>query len=408
MTRFSGQVRRVRLFILLAVVLVAAGCAGPVRQRAVPPELKDRAVISGLSPAVRTWGAAVNPEFQAQLFESVRREQAYRASSGQTGPLPVAEFLAISGGGANGAFTAGLLNGWTAGGNRPQFEAVTGISTGALIAPFAFLGPAYDETLRKFYTGITTKDVLTERSKLAAIFDDALTDNTPLRRLIASLVDRKLLDAIAAEYRKGRLLMIGTTNLDAQREMVWNVGAIAASGHPRAVELVRDIMIASAAIPAAFPPVMIDVEVDGQHYQEMHVDGGTVTQVFLYPPSLKIKEVSEAAGLKRDRRVYIIRNARFEPEYVETQRRTLSIAGRAVSSLIATQGVGDLYRTYLNAQRDGIDYNLVAIPDDFRLQPREVFDREYMQKLFDVGFEMGKKGGFWKKTPPAFEGESPG
>ncbi|MDM8007666.1 MAG: patatin-like phospholipase family protein [Phycisphaerae bacterium] len=403
MAHSGSQVRYGLRLIVLAAVSAAAGCAGAVRQRAVPPELKDRAVISGLSPAVRTWGSAVNPEFQEALLESVRREREFLRSSGQTGPLPVAEFLAISGGGANGAFTAGLLNGWTAAGNRPQFKAVTGISTGALIAPFAFLGPAYDETLRKFYTGITTKDVLTERSKLAAIFDDALTDNAPLRRLIASLVDQKLLDAIAAEYRKGRLLMIGTTNLDAQREMVWNVGAIAASGHPRAVELVRDIMIASAAIPAAFPPVMIDVEVDGQHYQEMHVDGGTVTQVFLYPPSLKIKEASEAAGFKRDRRVYIIRNARFEPEYVETQRRTLSIAGRAVSSLIATQGIGDLYRTYLNARRDGIDYNLVAIPDDFRLQPREVFDREYMQKLFDVGHDMGRKGYPWQKFPPGFD-----
>jgi hypothetical protein len=336
----------------------------------------------------------------------VARERRFRTSSGQTGPLPAADFLAISGGGANGAFTAGLLNGWTAAGNRPQFKAVTGISTGALIAPFAFLGPEYDETLRKFYTGITTKDILTQRSVLAAITDDALTDNAPLRKLIAGLVDQKLLDAIAAEYRKGRLLLIGTTNLDAQRAVIWNIGAIATSGHPRALELIREILIASAAIPAAFPPVMMDVEVDGQHYQEMHVDGGTVTQVFLYPPSLKVKELAEAAGVQRDRRVYIVRNARLEPEWAETPRRTLSIAGRAVSSLIATQGIGDLYRTYLNTQRDGIDYNLVFIPSDFKLQPREAFDKDYMQKLFDVGFELGKKGGFWKKTPPAFESAS--
>lgn len=355
---------------------------------------------------MRTWGAAVNPEFQAELIESARREREFRTSSGQTGPLPVAEFLAISGGGANGAFTAGLLNGWTAGGNRPQFKAVTGISTGALIAPFAFLGPAYDKTLREFYTGITTKDILTERSKLAAIFDDALTDNAPLRKMVAGLIDPKLLAAIAAEHRKGRLLMIGTTNLDAQRAVIWNVGAIAASGHPRAVELVRDIMVASAAIPAAFPPMMIDVEVDGEHYQEMHVDGGTVTQVFLYPPSLKVRETAEAVGVKRDRRVYIIRNARLAPEWAQTPRRTLSIAGRGVSTLLAAAGIGDLYRTYLNTQRDGIDYNLVSIPADFTLQPREPFDREYMQKLFDVGFEMGRNGGFWHKVPPAFEGES--
>ncbi len=403
-----GTVRRVRLLIVLAAASVAAGCAAPVRQRAVPAELQDRAVIPGLSPAVRTWGAAVHAEFERELLESARREQESRTNSGETGALPVAEFLAISGGGANGAFAAGLLNGWTAAGNRPRFKAVTGISTGALIAPFAFLGPAYDQTLREFYTGITTKDILTERSKFAAIFDDALTDNAPLRRMIAGLIDRKLLAAIAAEHGKGRLLLIGTTNLDAQRAVIWNVGAIAASGHPRAVELIRDIMVASAAIPAAFPPMMIDVEVDGQHYQEMHVDGGTTTQVFLYPPSLKIKEAAEAAGIHRDRRVYIIRNARFEPDWAETPRRTLSIAGRAVSSLIATQGIGDLYRTYLNAERDGIDYNLVAIPNDFRLQPREAFDRQYMQKLFDVGFELGRKGGFWRKVPPAFEVESPG
>lgn len=406
MTRFSGRVRRVRLFILLAVASAAAGCAMPVRQRAVPLELQDRAAINGLPPGVRTWGAAVNPEFQAELIESARREREFRTSSGQTGPLPVAEFLAISGGGANGAFTAGLLNGWTAAGDRPQFKAVTGISTGALIAPFAFLGPAYDKTLREFYTGITTKDILTERSKLAAIFDDALTDNAPLRKMVAGLIDPKLLAAIAAEHGKGRLLMIGTTNLDAQRAVIWNVGAIAASGHPRAVELIRDIMVASAAIPAAFPPMMIDVEVDGQHYQEMHVDGGTVMQVFLYPPSLKVRETAEAVGVKRDRRVYIIRNARLAPEWAQTPRRTLSIAGRGVSTLLAAAGIGDLYRTYLNTQRDGIDYNLVSIPADFTLQPREPFDREYMQKLFDVGFEMGREGGFWHKVPPAFEGES--
>jgi len=394
MTRSNKQGRHIQQVILCTAIVAAAGCAGPTRQRAVPLELQDRAVISGLSPAVRTWGAALNPEFQKELMESVRREQECRARSGQSGPLPAAEFLAISGGGANGAFAAGLLNGWTAAGNRPQFKAVTGISTGALIAPFAFLGPAYDETLRKFYTGVTTKDILTQRSMLAALFDDALTDNAPLRKLIAGLVDRKLLDAIAEEYRKGRLLLIGTTNLDAQRGVIWNVGAIAASGHPRSLELVRDILIASAAIPAAFPPVMIDVEADGQ-------------QVFLYPPSLKVKELAEAAGVQRQRTAYIIRNARLEPEWAETQRRTLSIAGRAVSSLIATQGIGDLYRTCLNAQRDGIDYNLVFIPSEFNLQPREAFDQEYMQKLFDVGLDMGKKGGFWKKVPPAFESESP-
>lgn len=402
----NHRVLTVQLLFSLGVVLALAGCAAPSRKHAVPFDAQDHAVVSGFSPAVRTWGAALNPEFRQEIMESVARERAYRAASGLTGPLPPAEYLAISGGGQNGAFTAGLLNGWTAAGNRPQFKAVTGISTGALIAPFVFVGPEYDDVLREVYTQTSTKDILIKRSLLSGLLNDALADNRPLWRLLGRHVDQKLLDAIAVEYGKGRLLLVGTTNLDAQRGVIWNVGAIAASHHPRALELVHKIMIASAAIPAAFPPVMLDVEVDGRHYQEMHVDGGAITQVFLYPPSVKLKEVAEAAGVERERRVYIIRNARLDPDWAETERRTLTIAGRAVSSLIATQGVGDLYRTYLNAQRDGIDYNLVCIPANFREQAKEAFDREYMQKLYAVGFEMGRQGGFWKKTPPAFEGEA--
>jgi predicted acylesterase/phospholipase RssA len=406
--RCIGRISSVLFLCSIGAVFSSGGCAAPPRRAAVPLEQQNRAVISGLSPAVRTWAAALNPEFQQELMESVARERAYLAASGQTGPLPRAEFLAISGGGQNGAFTAGLLNGWTAAGNRPQFKAVTGISTGALIAPFAFLGPEYDQTLRTVYTQTTTKDILIKRNMLAGLLSDALADNRPLWRMLERQVDQKMLDAIAVEYGKGRLLLIGTTNLDAQRGVIWNVGAIAASHHPRALELIRKIMIASAAIPAAFPPVMLDVEVDGKLYQEMHVDGGAITQVFLYPPSLKLKEFAEAAGVTRERRVYIIRNARLDPEWAQTERRTLTIAGRAVSSLINTQGVGDLYRTYLNAQRDGVDYNLASIPVTFKEQAKEAFDREYMQKLYDVGFEMGRKGGFWKKTPPAFDEESRG
>jgi predicted acylesterase/phospholipase RssA len=375
----------------------------PRRKHAVPLDLQDRAVVGGLPPSIRTWGASLNSAFEQELKESAPRERAYRAALGQTGPLPPAEYLAVSGGGQNGAFAAGLLNGWTAAGNRPQFKAVTGISTGALVAPFAFLGPECDGMLRAVYTEVSTKDILTKRNPLIAVFNDAMADNRPLWRLLSRYVGQKLLDAIAVEYGKGRLLLIATTNLDAMRGVIWNAGAIAASHHPSALDLVRKIMIASAAIPAAFPPAMIDVEVEGSPYQEMHVDGGATTQVFLYPPSLKLKEMAEAAGVKRERRVYIIRNARVDPGWAQTERRTLSIAGRAVSCLINMQGLGDLYRTYANAQRDSIDYNLTFIPSTFKEVPKEAFDREYMQKLYAVGFELGQKGGFWQKVPPAFE-----
>jgi hypothetical protein len=162
--------------------------------------------------------------------------------------------------------------------------------------------------------------------------------------------DQALLDAIAAEYAKGRVLLIGTTNLDARRPVIWNIGQIAGSGHPGALDLVKAILIASAAIPGAFPPVMIDVEVDGKTYEEMHVGGGASSQVFVYPPGLSVAATSRAEGVTRERRLYVIRNARLDPDCAQVDRSTLSILERAVSSLIQTQGVGDLYRIYLAAQ----------------------------------------------------------
>ena len=158
---------------------------------------------------------------------------------------------------------------------RPSFKLVTGVSTGALTAPFAFLGPAYDEKLKQVYTTITTKDIFRLRSLLAILLrPDAIALNDPLAKLTAEIVDEKMLKDVATEHLKGRRLFISTTALDAQRPVVWNMGAISASGHPNALGLFRDIMIASAAIPVAFPPIYIKVEAYGQRFDEMHVDGG--------------------------------------------------------------------------------------------------------------------------------------
>ena len=188
-----------------------------------------------------------------------QREAELYAAAGNKGQLPPANFLAVSGGGEDGAFGAGLLCGWTETGSRPEFKLVTGISTGALTAPFAFLGAKYDEQLKAVYTTITDKNVLEDRGLLAALYSDALSDNAPLKQLVAKYVTADMMQAMAAENAKGRLLLIGTTNLDARRPVIWNIGKIAASGNPKALDLVREILVASAAVPAAFPPMMIDV-----------------------------------------------------------------------------------------------------------------------------------------------------
>jgi predicted patatin/cPLA2 family phospholipase len=390
-----------RLVVVGATVAVLAACAGPVRKGAVPEDLTTKAIVPGM-PDVRYRAGIDREAVMREGIESVRREQAYLASRGHTGPMPPAYFLAVSGGGDNGAFGAGLLNGWTAAGDRPEFKLVTGVSTGALIAPFAFLGPSHDAALKHFYTTVTPKDILEARSIVTAIFSDAAADNTPLWRLVSKQIDRAFLDAVAAEYQKGRLLLIATTDLDARQAVIWNMTKIAASKDPKALELFRSIMIASAAIPGAFPPVMIDVEANGQRYQEMHVDGGTVSQVFVYPPSLHVKEVLQQHRETRKRVIYIIRNDRVDPDWADTERRMLPIAGRAISSLIHTQGIGDLYTIYATTQRDGAEFNLAIIPDTFNAPHEEEFDTRYMRALFQTGYDMAAKGFPWRKVPPGY------
>jgi hypothetical protein len=353
-------------------------------------------------PNVRFFPERDNALFTRILMDSYVREKAWLATTGHTGPLPPSAFLSISGGGGDGAFGAGLLTGWTESGARPSFKLVTGISTGALIAPFAFLGSKYDPILLETYTKVTDKDIFRKRYFTAALFSDAMADTAPMGHLVDRYITRELLDAIAAEYAKGRLLFIGTTNLDAREPVYWNMGAIASSQDPAALILFRKITLASAAIPAAFPPVMIDVTVDGVKYQEMHVDGGATRQVFMYPRNFHLAEAAAQQGFERKRTVYIIRNSRLDPDWASVDRRVMSIVSRAVSSLIQTQGMGDLYRMYLTSTRDHIDYNLAYIPTDFSAPKKSDFDVVYMTQLFERGRLLGAAGYVWEKYPPGY------
>ncbi len=384
----------------LALLLLQA-CSLPERLNAVPKDIEAQAEIPGM-PGVRYWQGGDMERLADQGIKSFYSELEQWKAAGNKGPMPPANFLALSGGGENGAYGAGLLCGWSETGTRPEFKLVTGVSTGALTAPFAFLGSAYDQQLKEVYTTISAKDVLEERGIFAAIWNDAMADNAPLQNLVAKYVNEDMLAKIAAEHRKGRNLFIGTTNLDARRGVIWDIGKLAEYGGPQALELMRKILVASAAIPGAFPPMMIDVEANGTKYQEMHVDGGASAQVFVYPARLHVAEISEAAGVERERHMYIIRNGRLDPDWADTERQTLTIAGRAVSSLIQNQGNGDLYRIYALAQRDKVDFNLAYIPATFDVPLPEPFDHHYMEELFKLGYEKGKAGYKWEKTPPGF------
>jgi predicted patatin/cPLA2 family phospholipase len=400
---------RIAIAHSLAIVVVVAtlgACTSPKREPAVPAALTDRATVLGGLTNARYFADTQVPALAQEAYAALDRERAQLRPAG-AGRLPVAarslppaNFLAVSGGGDNGAFGAGLLIGWTARGDRPQFKVVTGVSTGALIAPFAFLGPSYDGVLRHVYTQVDQSDIFKSRSMLTGFFNDALADTTPLFQLISQYVDDQMLAAIASEYRKGRLLLIGTTDLDAQRPIIWNIGAIAASGRPGALELLRKILLASAAIPAAFPPVLIDVEADGKPYQEMHVDGGAIAQTFLYPPSVTAGVNLRTGPLARERHAYVIRNGRLDAEWASTDRRTLSIAGRAIDTMIHYSGQNDVYRLQTTTERDGMDFNLAYIGRDFTVEHTEQFDPTYMRALFEYGRAQIKNGTAWKKSGP--------
>jgi hypothetical protein len=391
------------LVLALSLMLLLQGCATLKPRNPLPEDLESKVQVPGMY-GIRAWGDEVSEVFTEFSMESVKQE---RAALGKNFLKKPAVFLALSGGGDDGAFGAGVLCGWTAHGDRPQFKLVTGISTGALIAPFAFLGSSYDDTLRHLYTGITGKDIFRMKSLLTVLWRDSIADTEPLTKKLEQYVDEAMLAAVAAEHQKGRRLIIGTTQLDAQRLVLWDMGAIASSGDPEAIKLFRKIMLTSASIPGAFPPQYIRVEAGGNFYEEMHVDGGTTAEVVLYENALKpMTQMLEAdESLRgRERFLYIIRNSQIKPEWETVKPRVAPIAGRAISTLIKTQGIGDLYRLYSFAKRDKIDYNLAAIPtDQAPTRPAEPFNRNYMNQLFDLGYEMASQGYPWLKHPPGFD-----
>ncbi|MFZ7126643.1 MAG: patatin-like phospholipase family protein [Desulfobacterales bacterium] len=388
------------VMVLMTLVSMAAmlnGCGTIPHRNPLPEALGDTAEIPDI-PRARFWGDETPRFFEAIM--SMPHEQRKASFSGIMGREH--HYLALSGGGANGAFGAGLLVGWTAAGTRPEFTMVTGISTGALMAPFAFLGPAYDDEIEEMYTKYSTKDLVIKHNILSALTGSSTASTKPLREMLARYIDEEVRAAIAAEYQKGRRLYVSTTNLDAKRPVIWNIGLIAISDRPDALDLIHKVILASASIPAVFPPVLIEVEADGRRYDEIHVDGGTASQVFLYPAALDWRQVERFLDVKGKPSAYVIRNSFLQADWETVKPSILPIAGISINSLIRTQGIGDMYRIYLDCQRDGIDYHLAYIPEVFEAQSKEDFDPVYMSKLFQLGYDMAKDGYPWSKAPPGF------
>ncbi|WP_395684758.1 patatin-like phospholipase family protein [Aestuariivirga sp.] len=393
----STKLKLYAIFMLGLFGLSLAGCAGPTVESLrspVPEPLVNSSLVPGYSH-IRFWGDSSEAITPSVVAEVMAQQKAAGITSQER------SFLAISGGGSNGAFGAGLLTGWTKAGTRPEFVVVTGISTGALIGTFAFLGPPYDRYLTEAYTEISGEDVFRKRAIFSIVGADAVADNSPLRKLVSLYVTEQMVADIAREHKRGRRLLVGTTNLDAGRPVVWDIGAIAASGVSGSRELIQDILVASASVPGVFPPVKIKVVADGQTFDEMHVDGGTSNQAFLFPSGFSVKEGDRKFNRgKIKRQLFVIRNGKVTPEFSQVKPRVASIVSRSISTLIKTQGIGDLYRMYTNAQRDDIAFRVKWIPDSFTMREPAPFDQAYMRALYDLGFQMGLNGIDWATAPP--------
>jgi hypothetical protein len=383
-----------------------AGCADLLRQPS-PIETASRATVPG-APEIR-YMILTDPEPAREMLRKAYLEE----TEGSYDVLPdgtyVYNYLSVSGGGSDGAFGAGLLNGWTESGSRPKFKVVTGVSTGALIAPFAFLGPDYDATLKASYTTVGADRIFIVRSLFSLLWSESLTDTEPLKAMVANFIDQKVLDDVAVEHAKGRRLLVATTNLDAEQPVLWDMGAIASSKNPNRLNLFRTILVASASIPTVFPPVMLDVEIDGRHYDEMHVDGGVFFQSFSIASIINLPKAIKAAhpDLKGKvvQRLYVLRNGRITPDPKQVRRGLGVITLRAIGSMLKVSGINDLWRLYLSSLTDSIEFRFISIPIEYKATTDEQFNEAEMKREYAFGRELALKGIPWQRHPPGFDPE---
>ncbi|MFC3705336.1 patatin-like phospholipase family protein [Devosia honganensis] len=345
-------------------------------RKALAPELVASSIITG-SQVIRYWGD--DPEFVTTHS---------RIKPGDDG---IVDYLTLSGGGINGAYGAGFLVGWTARGDRPEFEVVTGISVGAMMAPLAFIGSRHDGRLQAAFSSLTQQTNM-RVDFLSALFGaPSVLKNTVILDAIRQLVDERVLDEVAAGHRQGRRLYVGTTNLDAQRPVVWDIGAIAVSNIPNKLDLVHRIILASTAVPGVFPPVLLEAEAQGQRIDELHVDGGVTQQVLLMPGGYK-----GGGGTKK---LYVLFNGVVDPTPATVTRlASLDLLERAVPTLLKYLGRANLEQLANTAARNNIAFRLSAIPASFPQSQGLLGDEAWLGQLFDFGFANGKAG-IWQNTP---------
>lgn len=388
----------------VCLLLAACGCRlinGPERELPLPPDVIPEQVIDADNPAESV--TPLDPDDLAEVGRLLQAERQKRFEEARkkdpTAPPPKKHnILALSGGAVYGAYSAGILCGWSQSGlppekgGRPVFDVVTGISTGALIAPFAFLGPKYDDLLRREYTTTNTEDVYVRQRRLTQVLSESFADNSPLRERVDRTVDFCVMKELADAHEQGRRLYIGTTNADTKRIVLWDVGGIARRGTEDARRLIVDVMMASASIPAFFPPVRINVAIDGRRYEELHIDGSVTRSLFFRPPIFPDATKADPDRLTGSN-LYVLVAGKINPAPAAVRLRTLPLALDASGTLLYSLTRGDLYRMYTYCLLTGMNLRVAAIPDDLEVPPKATeFVPAEMSKLFEAGFKYGQIG----------------
>ncbi|MDQ0995170.1 putative acylesterase/phospholipase RssA [Phyllobacterium ifriqiyense] len=372
------------LISILPIALVLSGCTHG-QERAFDALEADNALIAGYGE-IRTYRYSPRNEALARHRDWMVKTQSENKN-----------ILMISGGGGSGAFGVGVLAGWTATKTRPLFDVVTGVSTGALIAPYAFLGSAYDKTLVHLFTGGAAQKLVAFNGPFG-VFGSSLLKPGPLKGHVERFITPHVLHQIAAEHRKGRRLLVLTTNLDTQRGVIWNMGAIAASGNPDALKLFRDVIVASASVPGILPPVMIQATSNGRQFQELHSDGGSTSQI-LTPPLLVENALFSKRPVQQKVHLYVIVNNALIPEFNVTPNRTVSSLGRAYSTFLKAQAQSELTALYNHARRTGASFHVASIEVQIPYSMLNPLDSNYMQAVYRLGYEQTISGAMWKHMP---------
>ncbi|HVK17240.1 MAG TPA: patatin-like phospholipase family protein [Fimbriiglobus sp.] len=351
----------------------------------------------------------IDPQSQAEADHLLSSTDIYRLAEGvrrRERPAPGANrtVLCLSGGGAYGAYSAGVLVGWSSTCTRPRFDVVTGISTGALIAPFAFLGPRYDPLVEHFYTTTKSRDLFRVRP-LRALRSEAVADNSRLEQLVTELLSPEVVGEVAAEHARGRRLYVGTTELESRRFVVWDLGAVAAKGTEDDLRLFRQVVLASAAVPGFFPPVHIPVAVNGERLTERHVDGGVSQALFFRPPFVPPTRCADpAARSLAGTDVYAVVAGKVYPDPEPARARAVAVARNSAAGVIHAQTRGDLVRLWTICALTGMNYHMTAIPPEYPAPlTGTAFEPAEMTAMFEEGVRQVRRGTAWRPTPPGVE-----